>query len=88
MIRIMNYLSVAGILTAVAFSAALALADDHGGMMGGGMMGGDSGGGMAGRSIESCVQMMHGMHSGSQRPNEQWRQSQILDEVEMRPISN
>jgi hypothetical protein len=52
------------------------------------MMGGDSGGRMTGHSMESCMQMMRGMHSGSQRPNEQWRQSQILDEVEMRPISN
>jgi hypothetical protein len=54
-----------------------------GGMMGGGMMGGgmmgrgmmnDGRGRMMGQRMEGCMQMMQGMHGGSQRPNEQWRQ--------------
>ena len=80
----MKYLISAAILLPMAFSGTLALADDHGrtmdsGMMGGGMMGGGRGSmmggdrrdGMMGGGMAGCMQMMQ---SGSQRPNEQWRQ--------------
>jgi hypothetical protein len=68
-----KYLFSAGILPAIAFSTALALADDHGRMMGRGMMG-DSHGAMMGHRMEGCMQMMQGMQGKSLRPNEQWRQ--------------
>jgi hypothetical protein len=82
----MKYRIFIAILFPIAFSAALALADDpgrtmDGGMTGGGMMGGSRGsmmggdrrGGMMGGGMEGCMQMMQG-RSGTRRPNEQWRQ--------------
>jgi hypothetical protein len=81
MVRNKRRLVVAAAIPTIAFSAALALAHDsgemtdRGGMMGGGMMGGDGRGGMmTGHGMEGCMQMMQGMHGGSQRPNEQWQQ--------------
>ena len=84
MLQTTNYLLAAGTLPAVAFSAALALAHDlggvvdRGGIMGGhdraGMMG-DTRGGMMGTGMEGCMQMQ-GMHGRARPPNEQWRQRQ------------
>jgi hypothetical protein len=73
----MKYLILATILLPIAFSGTLALAQGSG-MMGGGMMGrgmmNDGRGRMMRQRMEGCMQMMQGMHGGSQRPNEQWRQ--------------
>jgi len=68
-----KYLLLAGMLPALAFFAALALADDQGSMMGSRGMMSDSYGTMMGRGMQSCMQMMQGMHSENRRPNEQWR---------------
>jgi len=68
-----KYLLLAGMLPALAFFAALALADDQGSMMGSRGMMSDSYGTMMGRGMQGCMQMMQGMHSENRRPNEQWR---------------
>ena len=78
----MKYPIFVAILFPIAFSAALALADEHGrtmdgGMTGGGMMSGDGRGSMIGGDrrggmMGGCMQMMKG--GGTRRPNEQWQQ--------------
>jgi hypothetical protein len=83
MLPMTRYLPGAGTLPAIAFSAALALAHDSGGMMDRGgitggdnrgeMMGGNGSGEMMGNGMGGCMQMMQGMRGGTQPPNEQWR---------------
>jgi hypothetical protein len=62
----MKYLIPAAIALSVVFVGTLALAHGSGTMSR-----------MMSRSMQGCMQMMHGLNGGSQLPNEQWRRGQV-----------